>query len=97
MTSIIGSSLFKKAKDLFTTNEDDEIDTEYAAMTQNHFLWVSALEFKTKEVLNHVAVEEIGKLGIEIKIKTFVIVPILTFQAFHTLCTEKFNLNLMEK
>ena len=50
-----------KAKDLFTTNEEDEYDNEYASMTQNHFLCISALEYKTKEILNHVATDEIGK------------------------------------
>jgi len=63
--------------------EEEEEKHELVEETKNHVVCISALEYFTKEMLNHVAVEEL--------------VPIMTHKKFHDLWVERFHLNVIEK
>lgn len=59
---VIGASIFRKAKEIFTKEEEDKDLDGLAEETKQHIVWISALEYVTKEIMNHIAQEELGNI-----------------------------------
>jgi hypothetical protein len=57
---ILGANLFKKAKEMFTTPEVDE-DDNLSSETKGKLVSISSLDYVSKEMVNHIALDEIGK------------------------------------
>lgn len=60
---VLGANLFKKAKEMFTTPEADE-DDNLSSETKSKLVSVSSLDYVAKEMVNHIAMDEIGNFSL---------------------------------